>query len=280
MTKAAVLLMVFGLMGAGCGPQPLSSHSHPRSKPNGHRPCGREADRRVVDLTHVLQPGMPAWPGEAAFSMTDVSGEERAYRLHKIESGGGVGTHVDAPGQFVEGKRGIDQIPTYELVIPVAVLSVREKVKDNPDYVVGGNDIVDWEAIHGPIPVGAVFVVNTGWYERFNDPDKYLNVDAQGGMHFPGLSKAAAQLLVERDVVGVGIDTLSIDPGASAEFAAHKVMHAADKYQIENMNNLNELPETGATLIVGVLPVADASQAPARVLALVPEQPPTDEEEN
>ena len=58
------------------------------------------------------------------------------------------------------------------------------------------------------------------------------------------------------------------------------VMLAANKYQIENLANLDELPETGATLIVGVLPVSEGSQAQARILALVPEPEPGDEEEH
>jgi kynurenine formamidase len=272
--------MIAALATVGCGPTQLSTngHSHPKTKPGQVQHCAPPR-QRVVDLTHRLHDGMVFWPGGVGFKKTRLSDYEQGYRLHKFEMGENTGTHVDAPSHMVEGKRSIHDIPVSELVVPVAVINVREKVKEDPDYLVSANDIVDWEAVNGPIPVNAVFIANTGWHERFDDPDAYVNVDDAGVMHFPGFSKAAAQLLVERDVIGIGIDTLSIDHGPSTDFSAHKVMLAADKYQIENLANLDELPEAGATLIVGVLPVSEGSQAQARVLALVPEKAPGDEDE-
>lgn len=280
MSRASFCAAVFAItLAGGCGPQPLSAHTHPSPRPGIVRDCPRTKEQRVIDLTHPLHGDMAFAPGGTGFLATRLSDYDQGYRSHKYEMGEDVGTHVTAPSHFVEGKRAIEQIPLSELVVPVVVMNVREKVEDNPDYEVGGNDVVDWEAIHGPVPVGAVFIVNTGWYERFSDPAKYANQDDQGVMHFPGLSKAAAQLLVERDVVGIGIDTLSVDPGAAKVLAVHKVMLTAGKYQIENLNNLGELPETGGTIIVGVLPVSEGTRAQARVLALIPEEAPADDEE-
>lgn len=242
-------------------------------------PACRTVEKKVVDLTHRMHDDMTFWPGGVGFKKTRLTDYEDGYRLHKFEMGENTGTHVDAPGHFVEGKRAIDEIPVNELVVPVVVLNVRQKAENDPDYQVSGADIVDWEAINGTVPPGAVFVANTGWHGRFDDTDKYINLDDKGVMHFPGFSKAAAQLLVERDVTGIGIDTLSIDPGNAPDFEAHKVMLAANKYQIENLANLDELPETGATLMIGVLPVSEGSQAQARVLALVPDVAEEEEEE-
>ena len=75
---------------------------------------------------------------------------------------------------------------------------------------------------------------------------------------------------MERGVAGIGIDTLSLDHGPSKTFAAHVVMLDADKYQVENMASLDSLPATGATVIIGVLPVRGGSQAQARIFALLP----------
>jgi kynurenine formamidase len=89
-------------------------------------------------------------------------------------------------------------------------------------------------------------------------PADYVNADAGGVMHFPGYGADAARLLVERGVVGIGIDTLSLDHGPSQNFAPHKIMLAVGKYQIENMANLDALPARGG------------SQAQARVPAPLP----------
>jgi kynurenine formamidase len=88
-------------------------------------------------------------------------------------------------------------------------------------------------------------------------------------MHFPGFGADAAKLLVERNVAGVGIDTLSIDYGPSQDFIAHKILNGAGKIGLENLANLGALPPRGATVIVGALKIRDGSGAPARVLALV-----------
>ena len=225
-----------------------------------------------------MHAAMAYWPGGVPFKMERLVDYEDGYRLHKFEMGENTGTHVDAPGHFARGKRSIDQIPADELVVPAVVIDVKDKVAGNPDYLVSENDIVDFEAAYGSIDVGSLVIVNTGWHKRFDEPKKYLNQDAEGVMHFPGFAPDAAQLLLERDVAGIGIDTLSIDTGSATTFAVHKAFLAADKYQIENLANLDELPPTGATVIIGVLPVLDGTQAQARILALVPEDLPSEDE--
>jgi kynurenine formamidase len=258
-----------------CDPAPMHDHPEPRTPVSA--PCSRP-DFRLIDLTHRMYPEMPVWPGGVPFKMTRLTDYPDGYRSHKFEMGENTGTHVDAPAHFVEGKRAIDQIPIDELVVPMVVINLRDKTEKNADYQLSGNDIVDWEANNGQVPVGSVVVINTGWHKKFEDPDAYINQDGSGVMHFPGVARDAAELLVDRDVAGVGIDTLSIDAGSSTDFSAHKILLGANKYQIENLANLDELPETGATIIVAVLPVSDGSQAQARVLAMVPEVPEGGEE--
>lgn len=140
----------------------------------------------------------------------------------------------------------------------------------NPDYELSADDVRSWESEHGEIPGGSLVILNTGWHKRFDEPERYINMDEDEIMHFPGFGPDSARLLVERDVAGIGIDTLSLDHGPSKTFATHMVMLQAEKYQIENLANLDALPATGASVIVGVLPVHGGSQAQARVIGLLP----------
>ena len=195
---------------------------------------------------------------------------DKGYQLHKFDMGENTGTHVDAPSHFIKGKRPIDQIPLADLLVPAVVVDVQDKVAANSDYQLSADDITAWEAKHGSIPAGALVILNTGWHKRFGDAERYINMDSQKVMHFPGYSRESAVLLLQRDVIGIGIDTLSIDHGASKDFATHSVMLAANKYMVENMANLDALPPTGATVVIGVLPVRDGSQAQARIFALLP----------
>jgi kynurenine formamidase len=225
----------------------------------------------VLDLSHAMHEGMPFWPGGVPFKMTRLADYDQGYRAHRFEMGENTGTHVDAPAHFVQGKRSIDQLAADELVLPLVMIDVSAKAKSDPDYALSANDLVDWEAANGSIPPGCLVVANTGWHALFTSPPQYVNLDDSGVMHFPGFALDAAQLLIERDVAGIAIDTLSIDPGDSKDFPVHKLMLGADKFQLENLANTAKLPEVGATAVIGVLKVTGGSQAQARVLALLPE---------
>jgi kynurenine formamidase len=232
---------------------------------------GTARGARVVDLTHVLDPKMPVWPGGTAFSPETLETIEReGYFLRKFTTGEHTGTHVDAPAHFAAGTATIDALPVADLVAAAAVIDVAARVARDPDYAVSVDDVRAWEAKHGALGRGWVVLVRTGWGARWGDPDRYRNADAKGVMHFPGVSVAAARYLLDRGVRGLGIDTLSVDPGPSETFDEHRTFLPAGGFHIENLANLDALPDTGATVIVAPLPLAGGSGAPARVLALLP----------
>jgi len=224
---------------------------------------------QVIDLTQPMSQGMPYWPGGIPFQMKRLVDYDQGYRLHSFFMGENTGTHVDAPAHFIKGERSIDMIPPEDLIVPVCHIRISTRVKNNPDYQLSRNDIIEWEQQYGRIRSGCLVVLNTGWYKKFSSPEQYINLDNDKIMHFPGYSGQAAELLVVRDVAGIGIDTLSIDPGNAKEFRAHMVMLGAGKYQIENMANLDSLPATGAIAVIGVLPIQGGSQAQARILGLI-----------
>jgi kynurenine formamidase len=180
---------------------------------------------------------------------------------------------VDAPSHFIPGGKAIDALAPETLVAPLIVVDVSAKAESDPDYAATPADFEAWETRHGRIPRGALVVLNSGWHRRFAEPERYLNRDADGVMHFPGFALAGAELLLGRGVAGIGTDTLSIDPGNSTDFAVHRRVLAAGLYQVENLADLDRVPARGATAVVGVLPVRGGSQSPARVLALVPARP-------
>jgi kynurenine formamidase len=273
--RASVVIFAIGLFGC----VPPNGHQH-APEPRRGLPAQRCAPTTfdVVDLSHVMHPAMATWPGGVPFEMERLVDYDQGYRTHRFAMGENTGTHLDAPSHFVDGKRSVDKIGVSQLVVPAVVIDIKDKVAADPDYQLSANDVIDWEGAYGSLPVGALVIIHTGWHKRFDDPPRYLNQDAEGVMHFPGCSLEAAALLLERDVVGIGIDTLSVDHGASKDFATHKLVLGANKYMLENLANLEALPISGATVIVGVLPIGDGTQAQARVMALVPQAPEQAEE--
>ena len=88
-------------------------------------------------------------------------------------------------------------------------------------------------------------------------------------MHFPGFSVDAAKLLIDRQVSGLGCDTMSVDYGASTDFAVHHLALGSGLYHLENLADLSVLPETGAFLIAAPIKLEGGSGGPVRVFALL-----------
>lgn len=227
--------------------------------------------RDVIDLTHPFSPSLPVYPG-----YTPVQVRERfvvtrdGFSAHEVTYDEHTGTHVDAPSHFVAGGVSADRIPVDRLVAPLAVISIAERAARDADTVVTVDDLIEWEKRNGAIPAGAFVAMHAGWAVRVGDAERFLNRDGKGVLHMPGFSEEAAHLLVQkREVVGVGVDTLSLDPGRAQKFTAHIAILGAGRYGVEMMANLDRVPPAGATIIVGAPKLVGGTGGPARVIALV-----------
>jgi kynurenine formamidase len=150
------------------------------------------------------------------------------------------------------------------------MIDISAEIGDDADGVLTAEALAAWEARHGRVPQGAAVFLRTGWEDRIDDPQRYMN--AGGPLRFPGFGPEAARVLVdERGAVGLGIDTLGVDAGVNEAFEVHRtVSHAKGLWHLENLTNLAQLPPLGAWVVVGVIKLQDGSGGPARVLALVP----------
>jgi kynurenine formamidase len=227
---------------------------------------------RVVDLSYAINDKLVPWPGDEKFfeAKVNASVEKNGYFTRSFWMLEHYGTHLDAPAHFPPGKTTVDQIPAKQLFGPAAVIDVRAESGKDADYQLAAARVEDWEKQHARIPEGAIVLLRTGWASRWPDVQKYRNQDSQGKMHFPGFSPEAAKLLIERKVSGLGCDTLSIDHGTSSDYAVHHLALGAGLYQLENLADLSELPETGAFLIVAPIKLEGGSGGAVRVFALLP----------
>src|SRR5579863_3658174 len=232
----------------------------------------RSEKTRVVDLSYAISDKLVAWPGDdkAFEAKVNATVEKDGYFTRSFWMLEHYGTHLDAPGHFPPGKITVEQIPAKKLFGPAVVIDVRADAAKDADFLLPAARVEDWEKRHGRIPEGAIVLLRTGWASRWPDAKKYRNQDAQGKMHFPGFSVEAAKLLIERKVSGLGCDTLSIDYGASSDYAVHHVALGAGLYQLENLSDMSELPETGAFLVVAPIKLEGGSGGAVRVFALLP----------
>jgi kynurenine formamidase len=226
----------------------------------------------VVDLTQPLGPATVLWPGSATPVFEIVETHERDGVFSRVVSlSEHSGTHLDAPAHFAAGAATVDQVSAERLVCQLAVVDIRDRTAENPDYRLSVADIERDEHREGPITSSAAVAILTGWGERSSDRRAYLGCDSDGALHFPGVGRDAAEWLVtQRRIVGIGIDTAGVDAGVDAAFEVHReVTLPRGVWHLEGLVNLELLPARGATIFVGAIPLTGGSGAPARVIAVV-----------
>ena len=226
----------------------------------------------VVDLTHVIRPGMPRWPGDPPVEFQEVAQTDtHGFYLRRFAMGEHSGTHMNAPRSFDAEGAGIEDYSPGDLVVPAIVIDFRARADANPDVFLRSEDLLAWEGRYGLVPEGVMALLYTGWQHKWEDPSAYLGLDRRGELHFPGIGPDAARLLVEgRGVAGLGTDAAGVEPGQDDSFSANRLVLAKRGLILECLANLDRLPSTGATLVIGPLRLEGGSGAPASVLALVP----------
>jgi kynurenine formamidase len=224
----------------------------------------------VADLTHELHHDFPTYFGKPGITLNTVFNfADNGFNLFELTLNEHTGTHIDAPLHFSADKQSVAEIPVENLVAPLAIVDIRERAAGDPDTLLNPDDLKAWIAANGPLPDRCCVAMNSGWDQHVNG-DMFRNVDAEGKMHFPGFHLEAAQMLMEESTaIGMAADTLSLDHGISADFATHYAWLPTNRWGLECIANLGNLPAVGATLIVGAPKWRGGSGGPSRLMALV-----------
>lgn len=241
---------------------------------------------RVVDLTQTLGPDTPVinLPPQFAPSppltletISEYDDAGPAWYWNVLHLGEHTGTHFDAPVHWITGRdlphNTTDTIPPDRFVGPAVVIDVSDEVRADEDFCLSTNHVLEWEAEHGEIPSRSWLLLRTGWSDR-KGSDAFLNAD-EDGAHSPGFDVDCARYLAqERDILGVGVETVGTDAGQAGRFEppfpTHTFMHGAGKFGLASLRNLDQLPPRGAVVIAAPLKIEGGSGSPLRVLALVP----------
>jgi kynurenine formamidase len=170
--------------------------------------------------------------------------------------------------------RTVDQIELREMILPLVVVDVHAEAAKDADYTLTVERLNKWEAEHGKIPEGAFVAMRTDWSKRWPDTAKMENKDAAGVAHYPGWSKEALHFLYEdRKITASGHETTDTDPGVATskdDYSLETYLLSTNHYQIEMLANLDQVPESGAIVIVSFPKPKGGSGFPARVFAIVP----------
>ncbi|HLG76079.1 MAG TPA: cyclase family protein [Ktedonobacteraceae bacterium] len=246
----------------------------------------RAGTLRVVDLTTPLGPDTPVidlppiFAPSPGLTLTEISRyDERgpAWYWNILNLGEHTGTHFDAPVHWITGKdlpdNTTDTIPVSKFIGPACVIDVTAEVEKSEDFLLQIEHIESWERKHGRIPDGAWVLVRTDWSKR-KGREAFLNAGPDGA-HSPGFHPScSAWLARERDILGVGVETVGTDAGQAGSFdpafPSHSYMHGAGRFGLTSLINLDQLPPTGALIIAAPLKIVDGSGSPLRVIAITP----------
>jgi kynurenine formamidase len=245
----------------------------------------REGSIRVVDLTQPLGPDTPViqlpdiFGQSPGLSMQVISCYDQAgpaWYWNTLTLGEHTGTHFDAPVHWITGKdlpnNTTETIPVGRFVGPACVLDASAESAKDADFLITPEWIERWEKKHGRIPAGSWVLLRTDWSKRSGA--SFFNADASGP-HTPGFRKDVSELLAkQRDVLGVGVETIGTDAGQAGgfdpPFPNHSIMHGSGKFGLASLCNLDQLPPTGAVVIAAPLRIVGGSGSPLRVVALAP----------
>ncbi|MDN3504834.1 MAG: cyclase family protein [Rhabdochlamydiaceae bacterium] len=225
---------------------------------------------KIIDLTHSIDDSIATWNGSCGFQHeVKLSYEQAGICVQKFEMHAGIGTHMDAPTHFFEHGESIGQLDIAHFFAPLICIDLSAKV--SPTLFAQVADIRSFEKTYGDIPKGAFVALYTSWSKYWFDSVKYRNEGIDKLMAFPGYSSECAELLLERGVVGIGIDTLSPDGSNMTTFPVHKHILGAGLYIVENMKNLNLLPPVGAFIANLPMKIEVGSESAIRSVGFIPD---------
>ena len=235
-----------------------------------------------MDLSHPLNNESPYWSGipdgsvELSKTVYDWGNEMLDCLIQTFKFPGQFGTHIDFPGHFVKGGALSEKYGIRNMMYPLVVIDITEKVKEDVHYAVTVEDIKAYEAKYGEIPDGAFVALRTDWSKRWPDMNAISNYDADGGEHFPGWSMEALKYIYEeRNAAANGHETLDTDASALAaqagDLACERYLLEQGKLQVEVMCNLDQVPAAGAIAIAAFLPIEGATGLPVRMWAIAEE---------
>ncbi|BBX86990.1 cyclase family protein [Mycolicibacterium aubagnense] len=220
----------------------------------------------LVDLSHLIRAGMVTYPGLPAPSIDDHLTREASrevyapgteFAIGAITMVGNTGTYIDSPFHRYENGPDLSGLDLNTLV-------------DLPAIVVHRRDVatrsVDVAELPDDIEAGCAVLIDTGW-------DRHFGTEAYG-IDAPFLSEAATELLIDRGVALVGIDSVNIDD-ASPESAGRRPIHTAllgnGIHVVEHLTNLAALPARGARFTAVPPRIEGFGTFPVRAYATIPD---------
>lgn len=219
----------------------------------------------VVDLGQVLQEDIPVWftHPHFIFKQWEYKKFGADSNNYSLTMGDHNGTHMDSSYHFFRKEEGGHSIDEYAPDVVCGPCRVLHMHGYKAEQTVEKDDIVAWEAEHGPIEKGDIVLFDFGWSKLF----KPLPEGAPFLAGWPGVGASAAQYLADKEVKAVGVDPCAVDCSGPSGNVTHKILLPKEILIIECLANLDKLPDR-AYFVALPLRIKNGSGSPLRPIAI------------
>lgn len=210
---------------------------------------------QIIDLSHEISEEMTVFGEmEKPEIFRKYSVETDGFKLHEIKINSHTGTHVDAPSHMIAGMKNLDDFPLEQFYGRGVMIQVEQfKGSEIP--------LSFLKKFEKQIEKSEFLILNASWYKKWKTLEYQIN--------YPVLSQESAIWLTQFKLKGIGLDIISIDPTDSKDVPIHKIILGAGMLIIENLNNLNALPESDFIFQCFPLKINQADGSTSRIVAFV-----------
>lgn len=207
----------------------------------------------VIDLSHTIQLGMPVYPGTPTPRVVSVCTHNlHGFAEQELSITTHIGTHIDAPFHMLkEGKTLIDFSPDKFLGTAFKICYNKE-----------GEDLIERiESKMANYGTPEFILLSSGWSENWGNKKYFMN--------FPLPNNDTINHIAGLKIKGLGIDTPSIDKVGADVFRNHKCILGKEIIIIENLTNLQKLPDGLFRFQCLPLKIKNSDGSPVRAIAQI-----------
>ena len=208
---------------------------------------------KITDLSHIINNNITVFNEAEKPEITISSTHEKdGYAQKKLSMYSHNSTHVDAPFHIIPGTATLDRLSPEKFYGNAVVADCRNIGKEI--------NVGDLEKYADKLKEADFIILNTGWYKKWNTPEYKFD--------FPALTEDAAEWMLQFNLKGIGLDTISIDPFESTDLPVHKIILGNNMIIIENLTNLDTLLDVEFIFSCFPLRIEDADGSPTRAVGI------------
>ncbi len=214
-----------------------------------------EGNMKLIDLSHPLFDSMPVYPGtESPVFETVATVSHEGYSEKRITLFSHTGTHLDAPSHILSQGLSLDRLSVDHFAGSASVLDFSSDSQRSIEI----DDLAPYRYL---IQRSDFVLIHTGWSRHWGH--------ANYNTGYPALSESAADWICGFGLKGLGVDAISVDPPQAPGLPVHRRLLEQQMIIVENLNRLQDLPQSGFIFFALPLRIQDGDGSPVRAVAMI-----------